>query len=114
MYNKVLSLSRTITMQQATCETKELTAAAQKTLILDMFFDGDDPENFCALIEHTGIDLSAAGGDVRRVPDVIFGHYRVKKGCYDIDRAANDLATFPRVAGYIAELEAQLGHNGQR
>ena len=50
-------------MQQATCETKALTAAGQRTLILNMFFDGDAPENFLALIEHTGIDLPAAGGD---------------------------------------------------
>ena len=40
--------------------------------------------------------------------EVILGHYRVKKGCYDIDRAANDLATFPPVAAHIAELEARI------
>ena len=96
-------------MQKTTTNTRTLAAADQRTLILDMFFDGDDPENFLALIEHTGIDLAAAGGDVSRVPHVILGHYRVKKGCYDIDRAATDLATFPPVADYIAELEARIG-----
>lgn len=85
-------------MQEATCETEEFTASDQRTLILDMFMDGDDPENFIALIEHTGIDLAAAGGDVRRVPDVILGHYRVKKGFYDIECVANDLARFPPVS----------------
>jgi len=101
-------------MQETTTKTRTLTAAEQRILILDMFLDGDDPENFLALIEHTGIDLAAAGGDIRRVPDVILGHYRVKKGCYDVERAANDLATFPPVTAYIAELEARLGHNGLR
>ena len=101
-------------MQDVACGTKDLTAANQRTLILDMFFDGDDPESFLALIEHTGIDLAAAGGDVRRVPDVILGHYRVRKGCYDVERAANDLATYPPVAAFIAELEAQIGENGLR
>lgn len=101
-------------MQEATRETKELSAADQRNLILDMFLDGDDPENFCALIEHTGIDLAAAGGDIRRVPDVILGHYRKKKGSYDIDRAASDLATFPPVAACIAELEAGMVGNGPR
>lgn len=101
-------------MQETTTNTGTLTAAEQRILILDMFLDGDDPENFLALIEHTGIDLAAAGGDIRRVPDVILGHYRVKKGCYDIERAANDLATFPPVAAYIAELEARIGENRLR
>ena len=97
-------------MQEATPETKECTAAEQRNLILVMFLDGDDPENFLALIEHTGIDLAAASGDISRLPDVILGHYRVKKGCYDIDHAANDLTTFPPVAAYIAELEARKGN----
>jgi len=101
-------------MQETTTKTRTLTAAEQRILILDMFLDGDDPENFLALIEHTGIDLAAAGGDIRRVPDVILGHYRVKKGCYNVERAANDLATFPPVAPYIAELEARIGENGLR
>ncbi len=92
-------------------ETKTLTAQEQRSLILNMFFDGDDPENFLALIEHTGIELAATGGKISRVPDVILGHYRLKKGVYDIERAANDLATFPPVAAYIAELKAQMVEN---
>ena len=100
-------------MQETTTRTRTLTAAEQRNLILDMFLDGDDQHNFLALIEHTGIDLAAAGGDIRRVADVILGHYRKKKGCYDIDRAAADLATFPPVA-YIAELKAGHGNDAQR
>ena len=100
-------------MQETTTKTRTLTAAEQRILILDMFLDGDDPENFLALIEHTGIDLAAAGGDIRRVPDVMLGHYRVKKGCYDVERAANDLVTFPPVAAYIAELKARQGTDAQ-
>ena len=101
-------------MQKPTTKTRELTAAEQRKLILDMFLDGDDQHKFLALIEHTGIDLAAAGGDIRRVPDVILGHYRVKKGCYDIERSAKDLVTFPPVAAYIAELMARQGNDAQR
>ena len=101
-------------MQKATTNTRTLTAAEQRNLILDMFLDGDDQQDLLALIEHTGIDLAAAGGDIRRVADVILGHYRIKKGCYDIDRAANDLVTFPPVAAYVAELKTRQGNDAQR
>ena len=101
-------------MQETTTQNQNSHRRRQRILILDMFLDGDDPENFLALIEHTGIDLAAAGGDIRRVPDVILGHYRKKKGCYDIDRAASDLATFPPVAAYIAELKARTWEHAQR
>jgi hypothetical protein len=100
-------------MQETTCNTITFIAAEQRNLILDMFFDGDDQENFLALIEHTGIDLAAPGGDIKRVPHVILGHYRAKKGCYDIERAANDLAIFPPVAAYVAELKARHGKDAQ-
>jgi hypothetical protein len=95
-----------------TMVTINLPPAEQRNLILNTFFDEDDDgERFLALIDHAGIDLSAAGGDVRRIPAVILGHYRIKKGCYDIDRAANDLLTYPPAAARIAELEAQKAKN---
>ena len=94
--------------------TTSLTVAKQRKLILDVFFDSDDPETFLALVDHAGIDLAAAAGDVKQIPDVILGHYRIKKGCYDIDRATNDLLTFPPVAAHIAGLEAQKAKDAKR
>jgi hypothetical protein len=88
----------------------------QRNMILAMFFseDDDDGEGFLALVEHCGIDLAACHGDVHQIPNVIAGHYRIKKRCYDIDRAANDLLTFAPVAARIAELEAQTAKDAER
>jgi hypothetical protein len=99
-----------------THEISPKTAEDQRNSILAMFFDDhdDDGESFLALVDHCGIDLAACHGDVRQIPNVIAGHYRIKKGCYDIDRAANDLLTFPPVAARIAELEAQKAKDAKR
>jgi hypothetical protein len=92
------------------------TPKEQRNMILAMFFSegDDDGEGFLALVDHCGIDLAACHGDVRQIPNVIAGHYRIKKGCYDIDRDANDLLTYPPVAARIAELEAQKAKDAKR
>jgi hypothetical protein len=46
--------------------------------------------------------------------NVIAGHYRLKQGKYDIDRAARDLATFPPIAARIEELKAQRATGTRR
>jgi len=99
-----------------TQEKSPETAAQQRAMILAMFFDdGDDNgEGFLALIDHCGIDLAACNGDVKQIPNVIAGHYRLAHGRYDIDRAANDLLTFPPVAARIAELDAQKAKDAER
>jgi hypothetical protein len=97
----------------ASIPIETITAEEQRHLILSMFFDGNDGDNFLGLIDHAGIDLAATIGDLKRLPDVILGHYRIKKGCYDLDRAAQDLLTFPPIAARIKELKAQKATRGR-
>ena len=87
----------------------ELTPADQNNMILNMFFDEDnDADGFLALIKHCRIDLAACDGDTKQIPNVIAAHYRLAKGRYDIDRAANDLLTFPTIAAAIKERQARM------
>jgi hypothetical protein len=84
------------------------TAQEQRNMVLAPFFDEDvDAEDFLALVDHAGIDLKAAHGDVKQIPNIIAAHYRIAKGRYDIDRVANDLLTFPPIAASIRELQAK-------
>lgn len=89
--------------------TKTDTAAEQRAMILGMYFEDADAERFLAIVKHAGIDIAECGGDPRKLQDVIAGHYRIKRGVYDIDRVARDLATFPPVAARIKELQTQKG-----
>jgi hypothetical protein len=97
-------------------QDKLLTPKEQRDMILATFFSGgdDDGKGFLALVDHCGIDFAACNGDVMQIPNVILGHYRIKQGCYDIDRAANDLLTFPPVAARIAELQAEKAEDAKR
>jgi hypothetical protein len=96
------------TMARLIVPLADLSATEQRNLILDVFFDCDADADFClALIDHASIDLAATAGDVKRIPDVIVAHYRVAKGRYDLDRAAQDLLSFPPIAARIKELKAQ-------
>lgn len=90
-------------------QEKQPTPKEQRNMILAMFFSegDDDGTRFLALVDHCGIDLSACHGDVTQIPNVIAAHYRLAQGRYDIDRAADDLLTYPPVAARIKELEAQ-------
>jgi hypothetical protein len=93
---------------------RNLTAAQQKDLILSYFFDGDDGDHFLAHCDHARIDLGACNGDVKLISNIIAAHYRTAKGRYDLDRAANDLLTFPPIAARIAELKAKKGKGRKR
>lgn len=100
--------------KEMTKATAELTVAEQRTMILAMFFEDDDVGRFLALSEHAGIDLAAAQGDAKQLVNLIAGHYRLKKGQYDIDRAANDLRTFPPIAASVEELKAKRARGAKR
>lgn len=79
----------------------ELTAEEQKELILNIFADfTEKPDELLDFIEHTGMSLRALR-DPTDLPELIAGHYRCKKGNYDVDRAANDLLTWPPVASAV-------------
>ena len=56
-----------------------------------------------SFLDHVGFDLSVIR-NVRELPAAFVAKYRLKSGQYDLDRAANDLATWPPVAARIAEL----------
>ncbi len=92
----------------------DLTAEQQKDLILSYFFDGDKADNFLALVDHAKIDLGACNGDVKQISNIIAAHYCVAKRRNDLDRAANDLLTFPPIAARIEELKAQKVKSAKR
>jgi hypothetical protein len=90
-------------------------AERQRLMILNMFFDEDnDGDGFIALVKHCRIDLAACDGSAKQLMNVIAGHYRIAKGRYDIDRAANDLLTYPPMAEYIEEQKAKKARRAKR
>jgi hypothetical protein len=68
-------------------------------------FQKQGDEALARFIVHCGIDIDAA----EELDDAIVAHYRLPDGSFDIDRAADDLATWPPVAARIKELEAENG-----
>ena len=88
-----------------------MTVDEQKAMILSMVSDfageGQDPTDF---LDHIGFDWGLISRQRDLVP-AILGHYRIKQGVYDIDRAANDLATYPPIASRIVELQIQKQKN---
>ncbi len=103
----VNKISENIPAPKAKGNPKAETAEEQRNMILAMFFDDHGADGFLDLVKHCRNDLTACDGDTKQIPNVILGHYRISRGRYDIDRAANDLLTFPPVAARIAELKAQ-------
>ena len=85
----------------------KLTTDEQKNLILNIVFDEDqEPDAFVGYLEHIGFDITAIE-DVKQLPDAVLGHYRLKQGEYDVDRAAMDLATYGPVAAEIVRRQAE-------
>lgn len=105
--NQKKSVSKPTKRAKPLPKAGELSAQEQRLTILSSFFDDDDPDNFLALIKHCRIDLSVCDGDAKKIPSIIAAHYRLKRGQYDIERAANDLLTFPPIAAHIKELKAK-------
>src|SRR5450432_626160 len=70
-------------------------------------FAENTPDELIPYMEHCGMEvevISAAGDDLSTL---ILAHYRIRPGHYDIDRAARDLATWPRIAAHIVELQME-------
>ena len=81
----------------------------QKAIILGIiasFFEQDDNTVILEFVGHVGFDLRAVN-DTACFADAWLGHYRVRQGQYDVNRAINDLATWPPIAARIAELRAE-------
>lgn len=66
-------------------------------------FEEDGDEELARFLVHCGVDVDAAP----ELDNAIAAHYRLPNGAYDVDRAANDLATYPPVAARIEELMAE-------
>lgn len=69
--------------------------------ILETFAERLD--DLVSYLEHVKFDLGAMR-DGRDLMPAWLGHYRSAAGRYDVDRACNDLATWPPIASRIAEL----------
>jgi hypothetical protein len=87
-------------------QTSDLSPGEQKNIILSIFADfaeSDDDGDLLSFLDHVGFDLRVIS-DVRELPAAFVATYRLKSGKYDLNRAANDLATWPPIAARIAEL----------
>ncbi len=85
---------------------ENLTSKEQKNIILGYFAglaESDDDRDPLSFLDHVGFDLRVIS-DVRELPAAFVAKYRMKSGKYDLDRAANDLATWSPIAARIAEL----------
>jgi hypothetical protein len=78
----------------------ELTVDQQKDLILSILCDFAEGDDLLAYMEHVGFDLDSIL-HVTELPRAWLGHYRSKKGVYDVVRACNDLSEFPPIASAI-------------
>lgn len=85
----------------------QLSSHEQAQMIVTLLVDLCEPDaidQLGAYFEHVRFDLSA----LRRPQDLIaawLGHYRIRQGKYDVERAFNDLATFPPIAAEITRLQ---------
>lgn len=81
----------------------KLSSQEQASMIVALLADFCEPEMIDQLgdyVQHVGFDLSALG----RPQDLTaawLGHYRIRQGVYDVERAFNDLATYPPIASEI-------------
>lgn len=96
-----------MTREYKACE--ELSVAEQKSLILSVLYmvvEAEDSETAMAYLEHAGFDLSVVE-EITNLEAAWLGHYRIRQGCYDADRACEDFARWPPIAARIAELRAE-------
>lgn len=87
-------------------EHEKLTPKEQKGLIESIFSDfcdADDDSDLLSFIDHIGFDLRVIS-NARELYPAFVAYYRLKTGVYDVDRATNDLVTWPPIAARIAEL----------
>jgi hypothetical protein len=92
-------------------ERRSSPAEWQKDIIIGIlvsFFEDEDRTSLGEYIQHVGFDMNSFS-DPADLISAWLGHYRLKQGVYDVDRATNDLATFPPIAARIAELKAEKG-----
>lgn len=99
---------------KAAKQNDKLTVQEQKNLVLAVYGDlleNDDLDGFIDFSKHAGLDFSALSQCPKcrdsQLEAWILGHYRISKGRYDVDRVANDLATYPPIVARIEELKRE-------
>lgn len=84
-----------------------LSVGDQKCIIINILVSfAADADEFVEFCEHAGFNLRVIGKPENLMPAWL-GHYRIKAGAYDVDRACNDLATWPPIAARIEELKRE-------
>jgi len=79
------------------------TLQEQKDIIISILADfADEADRLIAYLDHIGFDLCALASP-HDLGAAVLGHYRIKAGRYDVDRACNDLASWPPIAAEIAK-----------
>jgi hypothetical protein len=81
-------------------DTDALDVEEQKGIILGILCDFAEGDDLLAYMKHVGFDLGSVL-HISELPNAWLGHYRAKKGVYDVDRACNDLSEFPPIASAI-------------
>ena len=87
----------------------QLSLEEQKKIILNILADFcTDADELPRFLGHVGYDIGAISHPSQLIPSYL-GHCRLKTGTYDVDRACNDLATWPPIAAEIRRLIRKKG-----
>lgn len=85
----------------------ELSRQEQENIILNILDDFcTDADTLFRYLDHARFDIGSIS-HAREIPVAFLGHYRIKAGVYDVDRACNDLATWPPIAALIVEMRRE-------
>lgn len=111
---------RSTTAPNVIDEATDLTTEQQKGLICGILADfaaDPDVDVLFKYLRHCGLPLMALTSADDLVP-AFLGHYRIRPGLYDVDRACSHLLFWPPIAARIAELteeaEAEAAKKEQR
>jgi hypothetical protein len=81
--------------------TTALSLQEQNNIIPRIFDDFcTDADTMFRYLKHVGFDFEAIS-HVQELLPAYLGHYRLRNGTYDVERACNDLATWPPIAAMI-------------
>lgn len=88
-------------------EAAPMSTEEQKATILSVLVDfcEDSVDDMFAYMEHVGFD-AASLKSANDLPPAWCAFYRIRGGVYDVERAFQDLATWPPIAARIAYLRA--------
>lgn len=77
----------------------------QKSIILNIFADFCiDADTMRSYLDHIGFDIGAISHP-RELRVAYLGHYKLRNGTYDVEKACKDFACWPPVAAEIRRLK---------